>query len=267
MQLPTMKRIAVDFDGTLVEERWPELGDWLPGAVDALKKLALAYDEVVIFSCRLARMDTDEFTPRNNMDQIIAMNDMLEQANIPKNVILWTKDYKPAAEFYVDDKAVRFNGDWDVTTAAVIGGGKYATDFDPGDEQDERPYPPEMFNADGNYVAAAMRTFETGATRDTDEGKPSYVSYLSPLALKSFGEYMLEHELQPNGERREPGNWKRGMPKQAYLESHFRHLIDLWLIHDGYESEARESIIKALNAMLFNTFGYLHTLLEESLLD
>lgn len=112
-----------------------------------------------------------------------------------------------------------------------------------------------------------IRTFSTGATRDSDDGKPSYVSYLSPLVLKSFGEYMLAHEIQSNGERREPGNWKKGMPKQAYVESMFRHVMDLWLTHDGYGREAREPMIEALNAIIFNASGYLHTLLEDFYLD
>ena len=109
-----------------------------------------------------------------------------------------------------------------------------------------------------------MRTFESGATRDDDEHKPAYVSYLSPLVLKSFGEYMLGHEVQSNGERREPGNWKNGMPRQAYLESLFRHMMDLWLWNDGFEDEAREDLVEALNAIIFNAQGYLHELLVSS---
>src|ERR1700754_2521147 len=44
---------------------------------------------------------------------------------------------------------------------------------------------------------AKIRQFSTGATRDTDAGKVDYEGFLSPYALKAFGEYMDRHRHLP----------------------------------------------------------------------
>lgn len=114
-----MKRIAVDWDSTLAVEEWPTVGDWLPGAQEALRRLASEYDEVVIFSCRVASFERDEVTPRENWDQLLFITGMLAEANIPKNVKIWTRPFKPPAQFYIDDKAVEFRGDWEEVLTRV----------------------------------------------------------------------------------------------------------------------------------------------------
>lgn len=108
-----------------------------------------------------------------------------------------------------------------------------------------------------------MREFETGATRDTADGKPELAKYLSPLVIKRFGEYMLKHQIQPDGQKRTGDNWKKGMPLDSYLDSGFRHFLDWWLIHDGHEG--REDIETALCALLFNVQGYLHEILKSQI--
>lgn len=103
-----------------------------------------------------------------------------------------------------------------------------------------------------------MRKFETGASRDTDAGKPHYSGYLSPLVLQAFGEYMLRHERQADGTVRKAGNWKAGIPKDAYMDSLSRHVMDVWLHHDGAGEGARESLREALCGVMFNAMGYLY---------
>jgi len=100
-----------------------------------------------------------------------------------------------------------------------------------------------------------MREFESGATRDDDEGKPSYIGYDSPLVVESYGRYMLKHQRQANGEMRGAGNWKLGMSRDVYIESLYRHLLDLWMEHEGYPS--RDGVEEALNGIIFNAKGYL----------
>lgn len=105
-----------------------------------------------------------------------------------------------------------------------------------------------------------MRKFETGATRDTAEGKPDYMGYMSPLVVRRFGEYMLKHQTQADGALRSSDNWKKGIPLDAYMSSAGRHFVDWWLEHEGHES--REGLEEALCALLFNVQGYLHELLK-----
>lgn len=111
------RRIAVDWDSTLATEVWPGIGDWLPGAVDALKLLSRLYDEVVIFTLRVAPVDVDEVTPRDPYDQVVAIGKMLTEAGIPLNVYIWDKPYKPPCEFFIDDRNIPFSGDWTNTLA------------------------------------------------------------------------------------------------------------------------------------------------------
>ena len=107
-------------------------------------------------------------------------------------------------------------------------------------------------------MAGLIREFDTGATRDTAEGKHEFVGYLSPLVIKRFGEYMTKHRIQPDGSTRAADNWKKGIPREAYLDSMFRHVLDLWLHAQGHGEEAREDLQEALCAIIFNAQGYLH---------
>ena len=118
--------------------------------------------------------------------------------------------------------------------------------------------------AQGARDMGEIRTFETGATRDTDSGKHDYRGYLSPLVLRRFGEYMTKHRIQKDGAIRASDNWKKGIPQQEYLSSALRHVIDVWLLHEGYDGVATPDIEEALCGLLFNVQGYLHSYLEET---
>jgi len=114
-----------------------------------------------------------------------------------------------------------------------------------------------------------MRSFETGATRDSDELKNDYEGFRSPLVVERFGDYMTEHR-QTEGGVRDSDNWQKGIPKDAYMKSGWRHFLDWWFIHRGYERLDRKdghviSAEEALCALFFNVQGYLHEVLKEKL--
>lgn len=106
-------------------------------------------------------------------------------------------------------------------------------------------------------MEAMMRKFDTGATRGTDRGKIDYDSFLSPAVLRRFGEYMLKHCVQEDGELRDPDNWKKGIPRDAYMKSGYRHFMDWWTSHTVMAPDE-----DAICALLFNAMGYLHELLK-----
>lgn len=106
-----------------------------------------------------------------------------------------------------------------------------------------------------------IRTFSTGATRDTDHNKLDYEGFESPIVMQRFAEYMNKHRIQSDGTLRDSDNWQKGIPKDAYIKSGFRHFMDWWMEHRGYES--REGIEDALCALIFNAKGYLHEILKE----
>lgn len=106
-----------------------------------------------------------------------------------------------------------------------------------------------------------IRTFDSGATRDTDEGKLNYRRFFSPKVLKRRAEYMEKHRIQSNGEVRAPDNWKKGIPLEAYADSLSRH-------HHEFESLLEDgiwggySIEDVICAQMFNLEGFLYELLS-----
>ena len=100
-----------------------------------------------------------------------------------------------------------------------------------------------------------IRTFETGATRDTDKDKLDYEGFLSPLVLQRFAQYMRKHQVQADGQVRKSDNWQKGIPLDVYMKSLLRHVMELWLCHKGNTTNVSQE--ESLCAILFNAQGYL----------
>lgn len=132
-------------------------------------------------------------------------------------------------------------------------------DRDLGDEHTEREYEYKMDTAEGRW---GVRTFETGATRDTDDGKFEYAGFLDPHVLRRFAAYMHEHRIQSDGTLRSSSNWKKGIPMDAYMQSGFRHFMDWWTSHEDRYMDA-EFVEEALCALMFNVMGYLREFMLE----
>ena len=99
-----------------------------------------------------------------------------------------------------------------------------------------------------------MRKFPTGATRSEVNDKLEYARFFSPEVLKRRAQYMAKHTVQEDGKKREPDNWKKGMPLQSYKDSAFRHFHDWW---SGIDEE------EGICALMFNCEGYLFELLKK----
>lgn len=109
-----------------------------------------------------------------------------------------------------------------------------------------------------------MRKFDTGATRDTEKGKPDYEGFLSPLVIEAYGRYMHKHRVQADGELRDSDNWQKGFgPKHldVCIKSAWRHFIDWWKEHRKLSS--RDGIDEAICGLLFNIMAYYHEYLKE----
>ncbi len=117
-----------------------------------------------------------------------------------------------------------------------------------------------------NVQKRQMRKFGTGAIRDANHDKLSFIKALSPLVLKRYVEYIGKHRLCPDGSVRDWDNWKQGIPEEVYMDSKGRHFIDAWLHYEGYSHEAvYDDIEDVLCAELFNTMGFLHEILKKKL--
>ena len=107
-----------------------------------------------------------------------------------------------------------------------------------------------------------VRTFGSGATRDTEEGKYDYDGFLSPVAMEAFGAYMHKHREQSNGALRDSDNWQKGMGLAVFMKSGWRHFFAWWKAHRSPGANHREVVVEALCALMFNIQGYLHEFLK-----
>ena len=101
------------------------------------------------------------------------------------------------------------------------------------------------------------RQFNTGATRDSDDGKLDYEGFLSPVVLQRYAEYMHGCRLRniPEGQTiRSSDNWTKGIPKEQYLKSGLRHVMDVWITWRQTGKVNQDAVC----AILFNFMGFLH---------
>lgn len=130
--------------------------------------------------------------------------------------------------------------------ASMDGGG------DTGDHDDRGP----LTEDDGT-----IRTFASGATRDTATDKLDYEGFLSPDVLAIYAAYMHKCRFQSDGNLRDSDNWQRGIPREQYMKSAFRHFMEWWTSHryGTYEpgTPVSPAAIDTLCAMMFNVMGYL----------
>jgi len=120
----------------------------------------------------------------------------------------------------------------------------------------------------GHEEDTTIRTFDSGATRDTVEGKLDYVKALCPLVLRRYVQYLDKHRLQPDGGMRDFDNWKQGMPRETYHSSKGRHFFADWLLEEGYAVEDNHGPVDEEDALcgeLFNTMGKLREILRAKL--
>lgn len=99
-------RIAVDFDGTIVEHKYPLIGPEVPGAFDCLKGWQKAGHSIVLWTMRSddppkgrrVLSDAVEFCKSKGLE--------FESVNEGKGDRGWTSSPKVYAHIYIDDAAI-----------------------------------------------------------------------------------------------------------------------------------------------------------------
>lgn len=110
-----------------------------------------------------------------------------------------------------------------------------------------------------------MRTFATGATRDTSVEKLDPYGFISPAVMYRFSEYMHKHRTQSDGSLRDSDNWKKGMPIMEYVRSLIRHTMDFWMAMSGTAPQYDKKVTdpeEIACAIIFNAQGFLHEVLK-----
>ena len=108
-----MSIFAVDFDGTITDSHFPELGNMRPDASRVLQRLVMAGHTIIIWTCRPV-----------NGHGIEEMEKWLEEHGVPYHSInenarevKFTTGQKIYADIYIDDRSIDFyeNGvDWNL---------------------------------------------------------------------------------------------------------------------------------------------------------
>jgi len=97
--------ICVDFDGTIVEHRFPEIGPAVPGAIEGLKQLQEAGAEIILWTMRSpGQYGEDPLQEavdylKSNGVELVGVNHNPTQAG-------WSKSPKAYAHIYIDDAAI-----------------------------------------------------------------------------------------------------------------------------------------------------------------
>jgi len=112
-----------------------------------------------------------------------------------------------------------------------------------------------------------MRSFDTGATRDTAEGKLDFEGFLHPLFMEQFAKYMNMHRLQSDGKLRDSDNWQKGIPQDICMKSAFRHFFEMWKAHraGAHCRRSYHDLMAGAMGLMFNIQAYvLHDLQDDN---
>jgi hypothetical protein len=120
------KRIAVDFDGTLCDNKYPEIGSPKTGAKAALVTLRRLGYQIIIWTCRTCHWDYDVYggnpaQPTLERDRVKEMVAWLDKHGFEYDLIDDGSKGKPSADFYIDDKGIRFHDNWIDVTTFILG--------------------------------------------------------------------------------------------------------------------------------------------------
>jgi haloacid dehalogenase-like hydrolase len=107
--------IAVDFDGTVVDHKYPKIGALKPGAKEALKAFHDAGHKIIIWTCRAGQEERDvrAFLQANEIPFDTVNNPIM-------GADLGTR--KVYADLYIDDKGIQFDENWDELKRVITGG-------------------------------------------------------------------------------------------------------------------------------------------------
>lgn len=94
--------IAIDFDGTIVEHRYPELGEPVPGALEWIKQFKEAGATLILWTMRSDGPNSGDVL--SQAVQYCLVNG-IEFDYINENPQSWTTSSKAYAEIYIDDAA------------------------------------------------------------------------------------------------------------------------------------------------------------------
>ena len=109
--------IAVDFDGTIVEHRYPEVGKEIPFAFESLKLIQEQGHQLILWTYRAGKEldEAVEFCRENGLE-FYAVN-----KNYPEEIFDESISRKISADIYVDDRNLGGLPNWRNIYFQIIG--------------------------------------------------------------------------------------------------------------------------------------------------
>jgi hydroxymethylpyrimidine pyrophosphatase-like HAD family hydrolase len=94
--------IAIDFDGTIVDHQYPDIGQPVPGALEAIREIKQRGHRVMLWTMRSGEPLRQAFDYCKNH----GVNFTSEWTNQNPEQHSWTNSNKQYANFYIDDAAI-----------------------------------------------------------------------------------------------------------------------------------------------------------------
>lgn len=102
--------IAVDFDGTIVDNKYPEIGDERIFATDTLKQLIDDHNQLILWTCREGKLLDDAVNwCKERGVEFWAINKDYPEEDTEKNLHF---SRKIKADLFIDDRMVGGLPDW-----------------------------------------------------------------------------------------------------------------------------------------------------------
>lgn len=94
-----MKIFGLDFDGTVVYNKYPQIGHPVPFALDVLRQIN-EHHHIILFTMRSgnALYDAEIFLKKHGID--------LYGINVNPDQHIWTDSPKAFCHYYIDDRAI-----------------------------------------------------------------------------------------------------------------------------------------------------------------
>lgn len=108
--------IAVDFDGTIVEHNYPNIGKPIPFAIDVLKRLQVEqHHQLILWSVREGKLldEAVEYCAKQGLE-FYAVN-----KNYPEETYNETSSRKINADLFIDDRNIGGLPDWGAIYQAI----------------------------------------------------------------------------------------------------------------------------------------------------
>ncbi len=135
--------IAIDFDGTIVEHRYPSIGRELPFAIETLKKLRDEHHKLILWSVREGRLleEAVQFCKERGLEFYAVNRDYPEEQEGQNNHY----SRKLKVDLFIDDRNLGGLPDWGTIYNMIHNRLTYETLLEQAHHVEEPPKPKGLF--------------------------------------------------------------------------------------------------------------------------